>query len=260
MTNKTQSPTGVQSVDRALEVLVAVCGADDGISLSVLSEQVSLHKSTVYRLLQSLSNHHFVTQDPVTKQYKVGLKLFELANQVIDNLELRTQAMPELKALSRKTNETVHLAVLDEGDVVYIDKQETQRTIRMYSAIGKRGPAHCTGVGKALLADLPEEELEQIVEEKGLQAFTENTITTLPELKEHLAMVRKQGYAIDDTEHEPEIRCVACPIRDLTGSVIAAVSITIPAMRASREQIEGMAPMVEEATDRISQKMGYVGG
>ncbi len=250
---------GVQSVDRALEILAAVCEAEGGISLRDLSEQLGLHKSTVYRLLQTLSAHRFVVQDPLTKQYRVGLRLFELANHVIAKIEVRTQALPELKALSQQTNETVHLAVLDEGDVVYIDKQETQHTIRMYSAIGKRAPAHCTALGKVLLAYLPEEEVECIAREKGLKAFTENTITSLQALKHHLAMVREKGYAIDDAEHELGIRCVACPIRDHTGEVIAAVSLTVPTMRASRAQIEAMAPLVMQTADRISRKMGYVG-
>ena len=255
---KERSAAGVQSVDRALEVLAAVCEADGGIALRDLSEQLGLHKSTVYRLLQTLSTHRFVVQDPVTKQYRAGLRLFELANLVIAKIEVRTQALPELKALSQQTNETVHLAVLDEGDVVYIDKQETQRTIRMYSAIGKRAPVHCTALGKVLLAYLPEAEIERIAREKGLKPFTERTITSLQELKRHLAMVREKGYAIDDMEHEPDIRCAACPIRDHTGKVIAAVSLTVPAMRASREQLEAMAPLVKQTADRISRKMGYV--
>jgi DNA-binding IclR family transcriptional regulator len=254
----TQEPQSLRTLDRALQVLEVLCDADGDLALGEISQAVGLNKSTVYRILQSLIRHRLTDQDPNTRKYRVGLKLFELAHRVTNKIELRAQALPELKELSRRTNETVHLAVLDDGDVVYIDKQETQRTIRMYSAIGKRGPAHCTGVGKVLLASLSDEELERTVARKGLRRFTERTITSLPDLKQHLAKVRAQGYAIDDAEHEPEIRCVACPIRDHAGRVIAAVSLTIPAMRVSRSEIEAMAPLVREYADRISRKMGWV--
>jgi DNA-binding IclR family transcriptional regulator len=250
---------GVKSVERALEVLITLCGADSGMSLGELSAKTGLHKSTVHRLLQSLISYQLATQDPDTKLYKAGLRLFELTHQVLSKIELRSQARPELEELSRRLNETVHLAVLDEDEMVYIDKKETQRAVRMYSAIGKRGPLHCTGVGKVLLAYLPEERLEQIIKKKGLRRYTEKTITSPSELKRHLALVRQQGYAIDDTEHEPEIRCVACPIRDHNGEVIAAISLTVPASRMSREEIEGLAPLVKDYADRISRKMGWIG-
>ena len=248
-----------RSVERALEVLITLCNADGGLSLGELSAKTGLHKSTVHRLLRSLMNYQLAVQDPETKFYRPGLRLLELSHQVLSKLELRSQARSELEELSRRLNETVHLAVLDEDEMVYIDKKETQRTIRMYSAIGKRGPLHCTGVGKVLLAYLPEERLERIIR-KGLRRYTERTITSPSELKRHLALVRERGYAIDDTEHEPEIRCVACPIRDHTGKVIAAISLTIPASRITREEIEGLAPLVKGYADRISRKMGWVGG
>jgi DNA-binding IclR family transcriptional regulator len=248
---------GVRAVNRALEVLAALCETDGGISLRDLSAKVGLHKSTTYRLLQSLISYQFAVQDSETRNYKAGLRVFELAHQVISKMELRTQALPELKELSRRLNETVHLAILDNSDIVYIDKQETQRTVRMYSAVGKRGPAHCTGVGKVLLAHLPQEEIDRIIK-KGLRRYTKKTITSPSELKKHLETVRKRGYAVDDTEHEKEIRCVACPIRDHRGKVIAAISLTVPTSRMSRKEIEGLAPLVREYADRISRKMGWV--
>lgn len=256
----TKHSRGVQAVERAFKILITLCNADGGMSLGELSGRVGLHKSTVHRLLQSLINYQLASQDPNTRLYRAGLKIFELAHQVLSKIDLRGQALPELKELSQRLNETIHLAVLDNDEMIYIDKQETQRTIRMYSAIGKRGPLHCTGVGKVLLAYLPEERLEQIIKKKGLHRYTEKTITSPSELKRHLALVRKRGYAIDDTEHEPEIRCVACPIRNYTGEVIAAISLTVPASRMSREEIEALAPLVRSYADRISRKMGWVEG
>jgi IclR family acetate operon transcriptional repressor len=128
----------------------------------------------------------------------------------------------------------------------------------MFSAIGKRGPAHCTGVGKVLLASLPPDELQRVVAVKKLKRFTTRTITTVAGLKRELSLIRERGYAIDDTEHEAEIRCAACPVRDHTGRVVAAVSLTAPTLRMSRDRIEAMAPLVREYADRVSRKMGYV--
>ena len=248
----------VQSIDRALRLLDVICTADRPISLADASARVKLHKPTAHRLLQSLGQHGLVTQDAESKAYRPGLKLFELSHEVLRHMELRTQALPELAELSRRTNETVHLAVLDEGDVIYIDKEESQHTIRMFSAIGKRGPAHCTGVGKVLLASLPPDELQRVVAVKKLKRFTTRTITTVAGLKRELSLIRERGYAIDDTEHEAEIRCAACPVRDHTGRVVAAVSLTAPTLRMSRDRIEAMAPLVREYADRVSRKMGYV--
>lgn len=219
---------------------------------------MGLHKPTAHRLLQALSKHGLIKQDPDTRGYQAGLKLFELSSDVLSRMELRRQALPELTELCRRTNETVHLAVLDDGDVIYIDKEETQQTIRMFSAIGKRGPAHCTGVGKVLLAYLSPNELRQVIAKKGLKRYTSRTITSPALLNRELDMIRARGYGIDNAEHEDEIRCAACPIQDHTGRVIAAVSLTAPIMRMSRERIEEMAPLVREYAGRISTKMGYV--
>jgi IclR family transcriptional regulator, KDG regulon repressor len=252
------SDGSVQSIDRALDLLEVVCMAEGPVSLAEASARVKLYKPTAHRLLQSLGQHGLINQEPDTKAYRPGLKLFELSHEVLRHMELRTQALPELAELNRRTNETVHLAVLDEGDVIYIDKEESQHTIRMFSAIGKRGPAHCTGVGKVLLAYLPAEELQRVLAVKRLKRYTNRTITSVAGLKRELALVRERGYAIDDTEHEAEIRCAACPVRDHAGRVTAAISLTAPTLRMSRERIEAMAPLVREYAERISRKMGHV--
>jgi IclR family KDG regulon transcriptional repressor len=252
-------PATTQSVDRALEVLIAVCQRPEGAALGKISDAAGLPKSTTCRLLQGLTKYHFVTQDPHTKMYRAGLGLVSLAFRVIDKLDVRHQAQPELKELNRYLNETIHLAVLDEGEVVYIDKFESDRSIRMHSAIGRRSPVHCTGIGKVLLAFLPEEEMARVLAQRGLPRFTPNTLATLPELKDHLRGVRERGHAVDDAEFEAEIRCVAAPIRDHTGAVVAAASVAIPCARISREGIEALAPLLCQTTAAISRKMGYPG-
>lgn len=250
----------VQAVSRALSLLELVCRSGRPITLGQAAAQAGLVRPTAHRLLSTLIDHGLVAQDPATKEYRAGLKLFELSNEVARSLDVRPQALPEIRQLSRETNETVHLGILDEGEVVYIDKVESAQTIRMYSAVGKRAPAHCTAVGKALLAYLPAESLRQVIQARGLREFTRTTITTIDALERDLELIRERGYAIDDGEHEPEIRCVASPIRDHTGAVIAAMSLTAPATRMSRERMAAFAPLVRSHADRVSMRLGYVPG
>jgi DNA-binding IclR family transcriptional regulator len=250
---------GLRTLDRALGLLEMLCQSNGGLSLTELSKRTSLPKSTVHRLLGALIARRLVAQDTLTQYYVPGIKLFELSQQALQKLRLRDQALPELRELCRETRETVHLAILDDGDVIYIDKEESPQTIRMFSAIGKRGPAHCTGVGKVLLSGLSDGELSAVIRARGLPRFTENTITDPEDLRTHLQGVRERGYAIDDREHESDIRCIACPVFDHRGVAIASISLTVPAFRAAREEVEGQARVVRQYADRISRKMGWAG-
>ena len=144
----------VQSIDRAVHILDVLCQAETPMSLAAISSRLGLHRPTVFRLLHTLSEHSLVARDPLTKNYIPGFRIFEWSSEFTRKLDLRTQALPELRELSERTNETVHLAVLDQSDVIYIDKHESRQAIRMYSAIGLRAPAYSTAVGKVLLAHL----------------------------------------------------------------------------------------------------------
>lgn len=249
----------VQSVDRAITLLDTLTRARGGMTLGDLSQVAELPKSTTHRLLQTLIKHELVKQDPETNEYVPGLKLFEMAYRVLNRMEVRTQALPVVERLNRETNLTVHLAILDDGEVVYIDKREADRPIRMYSAVGKRSPAHCTGLGKVLLAHLPEDELRRVVEKKGLRRYTANTVTTWDELVAHLATVRARGYALDNGEHEEMIRCVAAPVRDHSGKVVAAISLTGAVNHMDLEHAEALSALVVRSAEEISRRIGYVG-
>ncbi len=248
----------VQSVDRAMILLERLCRSSDGLSLHELADAAGLPKSTAHRLLKTLMHHNLVRQDAQKGMYTPGLRLFELAYAQINSLSLLTKASPFVTELARQTNETVHLAVLDDYEVVYINKEETLHPIRMHSAIGKRAPAHCTGLGKAMLAFLPDGKLEEAARRKGLARYTPRTISSFPELNEHLSMVRRQGYAIDNAEHEEDILCAAAPVRDHLGEVIAALSLSIPAVRCDLQGIQSFAPLVCHYADQISRQLGYV--
>ncbi|WP_252312576.1 IclR family transcriptional regulator [Sinobaca sp. H24] len=171
-------------------------------------------------------------------------------------LDVRATASPILEALSKKTKETVHLVTMDEGEVVYIDKKESEAVIRMFSQIGKRAPVHCTGVGKAMLAFYPEKQIEDILDKHPMEKFTANTITTKEKMILHLAEIRKKGWALDDEEHEEGIKCAAAPIFNRMGEVEAAISIAVPMMRVKNKEFEMYISEIKTASQDISKAMG----
>jgi len=221
---------------------------------------MTIGKPSVYRLLNTLQAFHLVSKEPEAGLYRPGPGLIELAQKGLERFEIRGIALPYLEDLQKKTNETVHLAILDSGEVVYLEKRESTQTIRMYSAVGRRGPVHCTGLGKAILAFLPEEERRRILKEKGLKAYTPNTITSFSEFEAECERIRERGFAFDLGEHEEEIRCVAAPIFDHTGHPIAALSVAIPAFRTNHTLLEQFGLEVARAARAISVELGYISG
>jgi len=197
----------------------------------------------------------------VSLSYLLGFTLVELGNRLLNQLDLRTEAKPLLLELGRRVKETVHLVILDQNDVLYIDKVESDENpggLRMASRIGSRTQAHSCAVGKVLLADLPEDQLDEYTKQQGLPKLTERTLTDPAQLKEHLKAVRKRGYAVDDEENEQGIRCVAAPIRNESGRVIAATSISGPAIRITRERIrDTLQREIMETAASISKRLGF---
>lgn len=251
----------VQTIERASSILDILGQSPQGISIKELSTKIKLPKGTIHRLLSSLSYFGYVRQDPKTRNYLLGFKLVELGNLLLNQLDLRKEAEPFLKDLAERTKETVHMVLLDRNEVVYIDKVETdQHTsgLRMASRVGLRNPAHSSAVGKVLLAHFSEEELNNFTKEKGLLKRTENTITDPGRLREHLSIVRAQGYAIDDEENEKGIRCVAAPIYNEVGKPVAAMSISGPAFRITKKVIqESLKKEAMETALKVSQRLGF---
>jgi DNA-binding IclR family transcriptional regulator len=251
----------VQTIERTSLILDILGQSPQGISIRELSTKIKLPKGTTHRLLSSLSYFGYVRQDSKTRNYFLGLKLVELGNLLLSQLDLRKEAEPFLRDLAERTKETVHMVFLDRGEIVYIDKVELDHNpsgLRMASRVGLRNPAHSSAVGKVLLSHLPEEELNGLIKEKGLPKRTENTITDLIQLKEHLKAVRTQGYAIDDEENEKGIRCVAAPLYNEIGKVVAAISISAPAFRVTKKVIqESLKKEVMETASKISQRLGF---
>ncbi len=249
----------IKSIQKALQTLKLFIGNRGEISLSNISEELGVHKSTAYRIAITLTEEGFLRWDPYKGTYSLGLKILELGTSLIYSLELRTQARAHLEKMNLDLEETINLGVLDGGSVVYIDKIEGNRTIKLYSEVGKRAPCHCTALGKALLAGLTDHEVRTIMKNKGLKRFTSNTIVSLPAFLKHLQEVRSKGYALDLEEHEPLVYCVAAPIKDHQGRHIAALSTTSIIKHFTSKMMERNIKVTREVASRISADMGYSG-
>ncbi len=247
----------VQVLDRAVAIVNALANVREDASLAELSELVHFHKSTVHRLVMVLERHRIIDRDPKTGRYRLGLKLFELGSAAVARFNVRDRARRHLEHLMYHTDETVHLCVLDQGEVLYLDKMEPTRSVRLSSSIGRRNPVHCTAVGKAILACLPEQEVDDIIRRHGLPRFTTRTITTPAEFKAELRSVREKGYAVDDEEHEDGVRCVAVVVLDHENHPAAAISVSAPSFRITMEKVPMLAEAVKEAAQTLSLEWGH---
>jgi IclR family transcriptional regulator, KDG regulon repressor len=203
-----------------------------------------------------LAENNLVKRNNETKKYSLGIGFVPLAMNVLENLDTRTIADPYLRAINEETQETIHLAVLLNDQVIYVDKRESFHSIRMYSLVGKAAPIHCTGVGKAVLAFQPENLMNRIMDKCTFEPFTEHTITNRESLRKECEEIRQNGYALDREEHEKGIMCIAAPIRDHTDSVIAAMSITTIIQRSKIAELVGYKRSLTEKCNNISKELG----
>lgn len=249
----------VQSVERAFLLLEFLGQSDTGLSISDLADRSGLPLGTIHRLLATLIDLGYAEQIPETRHYSLGLRFLQLHGLAIRRMNLAERAMPFMKRLMRQVDETIHLAVLDGPDIVYIDRVEGLQTTGMYTQIGKRVRAHATALGKAMLAFMPESVWRGIVEKHGLISYSPTTITCAEAFAKEMAATRKRGYSIDNSEGGDKVRCVGAPIYDYTGQVIAAASISAPVSRmpVSRDPILG--EMICQTCQHISTSLGYTG-
>jgi IclR family KDG regulon transcriptional repressor len=248
----------VKSVSRALDIINIVSSEKDGLGVTEIAKQMDINKSSVYRILSTLVQYGYMEQDEETSRYKLGYKFLELSSKLLESIDLRKEAKPYLQELEKETNEVIHLVVYDQGEVIYIEKLEGTETLRMHSKVGKRAPMHCTAVGKAILAHLPSNVVHDILERKGMPRHTDKTITDQDEFLKELAQVKQKGYALDLEENEYGIRCIAVPIFDHAGKVIAAVSISGPTIRMTDERIEQLQERMRQIGKQISARLGYI--
>ncbi len=247
----------VKSVSRALDIITLVSLKKGGLGVTEIANQIDINKSSVYRILSTLVQYGYIEQDSETGRYKLGYKLLEVSSKLLESIDLRAEARPYLQELENLTNEVIHLVVYDQGEVVYIEKLEGNETLRMHSKVGKRAPMHCTSVGKAILAYLPTNVVQDILDRKGMPMHTDKTITNKDNFLQELIEVRKRGYALDTEENEYGITCIAVPIFDHLGKVIAAVSISGPTMRMTKERMEKLQSQMIQIGKKISKRLGF---
>ncbi|PAE23725.1 IclR family transcriptional regulator [Bacillus sp. 7894-2] len=246
----------VKSVSRALDIITLISLKKNGLGVTEIANQIDINKSSVYRILSTLVQYGYIEQDTETGKYKLGYKFLEISSKLLESIDLRAEARPFLQELENETNEVIHLVVYDQGEVVYIEKLEGNETLRMHSKVGKRAPMHCTSVGKAILAHLPSSIVFDILERKGMPVHTDKTITDKDEFMKELGQVRQKGYALDLEENEYGITCVAVPIFDHLGKVIAAVSISGPTIRMTDDRLDALKSIMVKTGKDISTRLG----
>lgn len=248
----------LKSLRKAIRVLECFSLREPRLPFSEIARRAQLPPSTAHRILATLREAGIVEQEGDRDQYRLGLKLFEFGSMVLANMELHREALPFIEELSRESGETVHLGVFDGSQVVSIEKMDSPHGLASQVTIGKGAPAYCTAVGKALLAFQPESTVDHVCR-PGLARYTPQTIADPAKLRRELERVRALGYAVDDREHQPDVRCVAAPIRDHTGSVIASMSVSGPATRIPKERVFPLAARVKEVAAKLSARLGYKG-
>jgi DNA-binding IclR family transcriptional regulator len=248
----------IRSVDRALAILQLFSVESPRWSVVALSAKVQLPVSTTYRLLSTLEARNFIRYSQTTGKYEVGLACLQVAKAVRPSVDIRQEANPYLEGLRESSKETVHLAVLVDMQVVYLEKLPgLHRIVLMGSRVGSVSPSHCTGLGKAMLAFLPPDEVDRHFRATGLRRFTPNTIVDVGILQAELEKVRRMGYALDQEEHEPQVVCVAAPILNHSGVVLAAISVSGPAQRMYSAISAGdMCERVTNAARDIAAQVG----
>jgi len=247
----------INSILRACRVLKCLAHDKDQFKVSELANQLNLDRSTTYRILLSLEKCGLVEKNLKTGEYCLGVGVFEVGSAYLRRIDLVEVAKPIMADLALKVQETVHLAVLSETEILYLDKVDSPRSVGVISKIGQRGPVHCTALGKVLLASLRPEERLRIMDHIRFQAFTPRTITSKRKLAEELNRVKKEGYALDCREIEEDVECVAAPIRDHLGNVVAALSVSGPQKKINTPKEKDFTHQVMGAAALISHKMGY---
>lgn len=243
-----------QSLGRALRLLSEL--AEGPHSLDELAATLDVHKTTVLRLLRTLESDKIVYRDAAFR-YHLGAGLFALSSRALEQRPVRATAAKHLAEFNRDTGQTVHLAAYEGGDVVYIDKYDSRHPVRMYSRIGLRARLHCTAVAKVLLAGLPLRERKAVAESIQYDVLTPRTITTPAALLAELARVAEQGYAVDRGEHETFINCIGAPIRDASGRVVAAVSVSVPDVVFDFDNVLALLPELLSVAAAISADCGW---
>ena len=247
---------GVQSLGRAFAILEEVARHREGIGLADLSKLVGLHNSTTFHLAKTMVSLGYIRQVKDSKRYRIGRPLFALAASALDEIEMVHVATPVLEDLSRETGESSHFAVRMGDSVVVIARTSGPGAFQLADRVGVVRPAHCTALGKVILASLRPDQLKRFLKRIELTPSTDNSITSIPALLQEISAIRLSGIAFDDGEFNPEVRCIAVPVKDFTGHIIGALGISGPIWRLSKQALQDRAKIVQAAAKRLSAEFG----
>jgi DNA-binding IclR family transcriptional regulator len=248
----------IKAVDRCLEILDIFAQSDEAVTIQTICGKLGINSNMAFRMLATMTQSGYLEKDEKSGRYSVSLKFLPLSRKALQSLEIRRVVMPFLEMLRQKyPRANLNLGVLYQGEVVVIDRIDSMNLPRTYFAPGKNLPFHATGLGKALTSELSDAELNEIIEKKGLKAYTPNTITTPEGLREELARVRKERVSRDRAEFIPNDNCNAVPLRNAVGKIIAAISLSAFESYMSEQEIEDTIPLLAETGRNISYYMGY---
>lgn len=247
----------VQSLDRALSILERLAEAD-GMTLTDLAQSVGLAPSTTHRLLTTLQQRRFAAFDEEYGVWVIGVGAFNVGNAFLRNRRIVTLGRPVMRRLMEDVGETVNLAVQDQNELVYVTQFESHAPMRAFFRPGRRAPMHASAVGKAMLAEMEEAVLTEVLHQKGMPRFTEKTIVDPAQLRRELARIRERGWAVDDEEHTVGMRCVAATIHNEHGEVIAGISLSGPSVRVTETRLGELGARVVQAANAITEQIGGV--
>ena len=257
MGEREKDPRIISSLQRALDILSLFGSQSPELGITDIAKALNLHKSTAAGLVYTLQRNGYIAQNPENRRYHLGLQLIERAGVLLDQIEIRKIAMPELEHLRDWSSESVNLAILEENQVIYIERLLTDKSLGFRNHIGKRAWPHSTALGKAILSHLPPHEAREILESYPLESMTLNTITDIEALMGQFKAFRDQGYAIEREENEIGGLCISAPIHNHSSNPVAAVSVSFPLSRLDETMIATYGTKILEVARRISVKLGH---
>jgi IclR family KDG regulon transcriptional repressor len=246
-------------VARAFDILGVIADESSDIAITEVAEKVKLHKSTTHRLIMMLEASRFVERNEQTGRYSIGSRVIELGLSALNRLDLYALSKPRLRDLVEESEETAHLGIIQGPEIVLLSTVETKQSLRTSNTPGTRAPAHCSSIGKSILAFMPPSELDSFLRKYALAPYTRNTITSAARFRDEIDKTRKRGYGIDNEEAEEGLRCIGAPVLNGLDDAVAAVSISGPAFRITDDRIPALAAAVMRSAWLISSSLGYRG-
>ena len=256
--SENNDPYVIDIIDVALDVIEHINDDSKVYRASEIARELGINRTRVFRILKTLENRGYVSFSQNTQGYKLGVKFLHIGENILERLDLRREAEPVLMELARKTGDSAHLLILQGQRAVTLDRRQGENRLQVASPIGQSLPLYVGASPKILLANLPEEERERVIQTIEFESFTENTINNANEFRQCLETIRQQGYAVDEEDYELGVYAIGAPVRDYTGNVVAGVTITTPSSRYSSERKQELIDLAISAGQELSKKLGHV--